>query len=758
MKFLTVTVRLFCLAMMLGFFQMIGFARQTTAVWERKTESETVKSGGERAVSPKKFLVYALNRAALDEILADAPLEFSAAARSRETVLELPAPDGSLQRFRIEESPMLEPELAAKFPDIKTYHGQGIDDPTATLRFDVTPLGFHSQILSSNGTLLIDPYALENTGDYLVYFKRDVPQNGNFFCEFGEKIIDNFYQSNLDFLSFPDAPDVTSGATLRTYRTAVAATGEFTAFYGGTVSAGQSAIVTIMNRVNGIYERDLAIRLTLVGNNSSLVYTNASTDPYTNNNPSALLSENQSNLNSVIGSANYDLGHVFSTAGGGLAGLGVVCSGGSKAQGETGTNSPVGDPFAVDYVAHEMGHQFGGNHTFNYTDGNRNASTAYEPGSGITIMAYAGLFGSGDLAAHSIDTFHVKSLEEIIAYKTNANGGGGCGTATTTGNTPPVVTTPNSFNIPRTTPFALTANATDPNGDAVTYDWEEYDLGASTTAVPNTDADGSARPIFRPYLPTSSPTRFFPSLQYILNNANVPPSSTNGFLTGELLPAISRTMVFQVVARDNRANGGGISTATTNVVVNAAAGPFNVTTPNTNVSWVGNSMQTVTWDVANTTAAPISAANVRISLSTDGGQTFPTVLAVSTANDGSEVIVVPNTPTTQARVKVEAVGNIFFDIGNTNFSITAGPTAATVSLSGRVILPNNFSTTGAIITLTAADGTSRTTTTGKFGNFRFRAVEIGKTYILSVSAKRGTFAPMVINPTEDLSGIIFTVQ
>jgi (2Fe-2S) ferredoxin len=382
----------------------------------------------------------------------------------------------------------------------------------------------------------------------------------------------------------------------------------------------------------------------------------------------------------VIGVANYDIGHVFTTGSGGVANLRVPC-GSNKGGGTTGLSNPVGDAFAIDYVAHEMGHQWGANHTFNGTvsncgGGNRSSAAAYEPGSGITIMAYAGICGNQNLAAHSIDTFHVKSLEEIIAYSQTGNGNT-CAVTTPSGNTPPVVAVVGgpSFNVPMQTPFALTASATDANGDAITYDWQEYDLGASTTAVPNTDASG-AMPIFRPYLPTTNGTRSFPSMQYILNNANVPPSTygTN-LLTGELLPAIARTMNFQVVARDNRPNAGGVSTATATVVVDAASGPCNITAPNTAATWAANSTQTVTWNVANTAAAPVNAANVKISLSTDGGLTFPTTLAASTPNDGSQTVTVPNIQTTQARVKIEAVGNIFFDISDANFAITAGVAA-----------------------------------------------------------------------------------
>ncbi len=392
----------------------------------------------------------------------------------------------------------------------------------------------------------------------------------------------------------------------------------------------------------------------------------------------------------------------------------------------TGLGTPVGDPFAIDYVAHEMGHQWGSNHTFNgavdnCSGGNRSASNAYEPGSGITIMAYAGICGSQDLAPNSIDTFHVRSLEVIKAFSQDGNGNT-CAAPTPTGNTPPTVTGPGNFTIPKGTPFALTATASDVNGDSITYDWQEYDLGASTNAVPNTDASGGARPIFRPYLPTVSGTRTFPSLQYILNNANVPPATTGGFLTGELLPAISRTMNFQVVARDNRANGGGINTATSVVTVVAASGPFVVTAPNTAVSVAGNSSLTVTWNVAGTTAAPVSAANVKISLSTDGGLTFPTVLLASTPNDGSQAVTVPNTPTTTARIKVEAVGNIFFDITDANFTITPGPVAGPLDVDastpttkydpatdGVLVLRYMFGVRGAALTANALGGTATRT-------------------------------------------------
>jgi hypothetical protein len=476
---------------------------------------------------------------------------------------------------------------------------------------------------------------------------------------------------------------VTNASPLHTYRLAVAATGEYTAFQGGTVAQALAAINTTMNRVNGIYQRELSIRFVLIANETNIIYTNAMTDPYTNGDPNAMIGENQSNVDTVIGSGNYDIGHVFGTNSGGLASAGVCA--GNKARGVTGSGAPVGDAFDVDYVAHEMGHQFGANHTFNGSTGscggNRESGAAYEPGSGSTIMAYAGICGAENLQLNSNDYFHVKSLEEIVAFI----GGHSCDVETATGNVAPTVNAGPDFNIPMGTPFILTASGSDANGDALTFAWEEYDLG--TQSPPNTD-DGS-RPIFRSFTPTASPARTFPKLSDILNN-------TSTF--GESLPTTTRNMTFQVTARDNRAGGGGVNSATMQVHVTNTSGPFAVTQPNTAVVWTTGTTQTVTWNVANSTAAPVSCANVRILLSIDGGNTFPIVLNASTPNDGSAAITVPNVPSTTARVKVEAVGNIFFDISNQNFIVNAPPE---ITCPANVVTSTDPGACSAVVNFTA---------------------------------------------------------
>ncbi len=459
-----------------------------------------------------------------------------------------------------------------------------------------------------------------------------------------------------------------SGTQLRVYELANAATGEYTAFHGGTVSLGQAAIVTAINRVTGIYENELSIRLVLVANNSSLVYTNAATDPYTNGNGSTLLAENQSNIDTVIGNANYDIGHVFSTGGGGLAGLGVVGRTGSKARGQTGQSAPIGDPFYVDYVAHEMGHQFGGNHTFNGVGGscgsNRAAVAAYEPGSGSTIQAYAGICGADNLQSNSDPYFHSISFDEIIRY-VSTGPGNTAATLVSTGNSVPRVYAGPDYAIPAQTPFVLMGAGVDGNStDVLTYNWEQRDLGAAAAV---SAVDNGNSPIFRSFNPTLATDRVFPRLTDLLNNTTT---------VGERLPTAARAMDFRMTARDNRAGGGAVNTDDVQVTVVNTGSSFAVTSPNTNVNWSAGSTQTITWNIAGTTTAPISTTNVNIWLSSDGGQTFPLRLANDVANDGSETVTLPNISTTQARIKVEPTNSIYFDISDANFTISGGTNAA----------------------------------------------------------------------------------
>ena len=625
-----------------------------------------------RDIVPQAYRTLQLNRSALANLLATAPPEFSGPIKTKGTELQIPLPSGGFGRFRIQESPIMEPELAAQFPQIKTYVGQGIDDPTATMRIDFTPQGFHAIILSASGQIYIDPYSREADTNYISYFKRDFSAADKPFSCFVEAATEQNERFSLN--ATPSRP---TGAALRTYRLALACTGEYAIKVcspsAPTVAATLAAMVTSVNRCTGVYERELSIRFVLVSNNDQLIYLSGSTDPYTNSEGGTMLNENQANIDSIVGSANYDFGHVFSTGGGGIAGLGVICSASAKAWGVTGTSNPVGDPFDIDYVSHEIGHQFGANHTFNGTGDNclnhRSASTAYEPGSGTTIMAYAGICAPQNLAAHSGDYFHTASYDEIDSHTANG-GGSSCDQATATSNTAPIIGALSAHTIPSQTPFTLTASASDPDGDTLTYCWEEFDKGAAQDPTVEPRDNGSS-PIFRSFPPTTNPTRTFPSLTYILSNANVPPPTSGGFATGEFLPTTSRTMTYRITVRDNRAGGGGSNYASTTVTSVNTAGPFVITAPNSATTFAGGSLQTVNWDVANTVLPPIICTNVKISLSTDGGKTFPFVLANSVLNIGTALVAIPNVATTQGRIKVEAVGNIFFDISNANFTITA---------------------------------------------------------------------------------------
>lgn len=654
----------------------------SAALWQDQAETMARGGEGERVTQPRAYRFLGLDLAGMRDTLGRAPLEGAASALA--FVIALPHPNGAFERFRVVESPVMEGALASRYPEIRTFVGQGIDDRSATARLDVTPQGFHAMVLSPRGVWYIDPWRRGDVDHYQSYLDRDkgradgqetfvcmVQGDGTPAGDEGGQAAPSVHAASVDAVTF--AP---LGDTLRTYRLVVAATGEYTTKVCSpnmpAKSCGMAAIVTTVNRVVGIYEREVAVRMVLVANNDDVVYTDGSSDPYTNNNGSQMLSQNQTTVDTRIGSANYDIGHVVSTGGGGVAYVGVPCTSGWKARGVTGSPNPVGDAFDVDYVAHEMGHQFGALHTFNGTTGscgggNRSAESAYEPGSGSTIMAYAGICGDEDLQPHSDPYFHARSFDEIRAYITAGNGDT-CPVKTSTGNSAPSVDPGPSYTIPSRTPFTLTGSASDPENDPLTYCWEEFDLG---TAAPPNDDVAAVRPIFRSFNPTTDPSRTFPRVQDILSG-----SAT----LGESMSTRTRTMTFRLTARDERAGGGGVDSATTTVDVVQTAGPFEVTQPSAGTSWNAGSCNTVTWNVAGTADAPINCAAVDIALSTDGGATFPTVVAAGTPNDGSATVNLPMTSTAAGRIKVACSSSIFFDISNPDFTIAPSPGNATMTV------------------------------------------------------------------------------
>ncbi|WP_326557757.1 M12 family metallo-peptidase [Micromonospora sp. NBC_01796] len=800
-------------------------------------------------IQAKRLAGFSLDRTLLESDLDRAPRERAArTARVQPLVVSLPTPEGTLQRFELVDSPVMEAGLAAEHPEIRTYAGRGLDDTTATVRADLTPLGFHASVRSERGVWFVDPYYHLDQSVYASYYGHDLVNPDELPAELED-------EEPAVAVTEQAEPAVAGPAvTLRTYRLALVTDPSYATFFGAeNVTAAK---VTLVNRVTQVYEDETAIRLVLVNDTDKTNLNTAAlaTEP---NGPcgaaacftpaqvatcgSGTLSRNQIVLGQLVGAGNYDVGHIgLGVNGGGVAGLGVV-GGATKARGCTGLPTPVGDFYAVDYVAHEIGHQFAGNHTFNGTQyncsgGNRSPANSYEPGSGSSIMAYAGICQQDNLQPHSDPYWSQRSYTEITTFVGSARPAinevqtaalrgfdtdgdsftisyagresapivrganyttagikaaieaipdwpagatvtvaafGGTGTLDDTGfqvtfnagllaavnvealtitaatgasgsvgetvkggavdnggwlveqttNRAPVVTVATSYTIPARTPFTLTGGATDADGDTVTYMWEQNDRGglsggstAGTALVNNTKTNG---PLFRQFgtaavvSPTdtleyyspglnavdTNPTRDFPDLaQIAANNTNAktgtcpaaPPAPPTGWATNvpaatidcysEFLPTgdwvgfdNNRTMHFRLTARDGHPGAGGIGSADTALVVTPTAGPFLVTSQGVAGTAVGGSAQAVTWDVAGTDVAPIGVTEVKISLSTDDGATFPYVLAERTANDGTATVAVPNVATTTARIRVEAVGNVFFDLNDDKFTITAGP-------------------------------------------------------------------------------------
>jgi len=882
--------------------------QRAAPLWQSLSVGPAAATAGARAALSKtpalqlsRFHAASLDLPGMQSVTAAAPRETARAVSSTLTI-SLPHPDGSFQRFVLEESPIMEDGLAASHPEIKTYRGKGVDDPTATLRMDITPLGLHASVRSPNGGWYVDPYYKDDTSVYAAYGRADLANprtplvegdtneaqlslsrsfyqegdsvevhgsgfapgasvslavraegdsvaleslratadaKGNFSVKLpagsrsGAFEVTAGESASAAFLVLDPGvltPAVASGNQLRTYRLALVTDPSYANYFGtNNVTAAK---VTLMNRVTQIYEDETSIRLVLINGTEALNLDTAAkmtgangpcggdacyTTAQAATCGSGTLTRNRVVAGLLAGASNFDIGHIgLGLNGGGIASLGVVGLNG-KAQGCTGIPTPIGDFYAVDYVAHEMGHQFAGNHTFNGTQSNcsttnRNAGTSVEPGSGSSIMAYAGICGTDNLQPHSDPYWSQRSFDEITAHTSaaestlsetqmgvlsgfNTNGQqfqlsyngnlsapivrgtsytaagikaavdaltGGTSTITgvtdnaftiafsgslantnvpnlqmvnvsgnatgyvgeitaggsttrrgavsATGNTPPEVAVPAGYTIPVRTPFALTGSATDIDGDALTYMWEQNDRGATGTTtgtglVSNVKTNG---PLFRQFGTRAvvsstdtllygspgenhvdgNPTRVFPDMAQILANntnaetgacpaASATPTAAQIDCFSEYLPtaayvgasgvnASPATLHFKLTARDGR---GGVNSGTTTLTLAPAAGPFLVTSFNSNVTVDGGSTQTVTWSVANTNVAPVSAENVKISLSTDGGLSFPTVLAASVPNNGSASVTLPAVVTSSARIKVEAVGNVFFDVSNANFAI-----------------------------------------------------------------------------------------
>jgi hypothetical protein len=689
---------------------------------------------------------YRIDEANLRTYLSKAPLE--TAVGTTPLRLSIPLPNGATESFLLRETQTLSPALAAENPTFKTYAGQGEVHAGYVIRLSMTSLGFDATIWGVDGDVVyfVKTSARSDSDMYQSYFSRDYKRAaparafgpllrcGAVDTPTSQPALPGLTKANKNARA-TEPTSISIGGAIRTFRLAIATTGEWTRNAGGYPDVSDTLVIrtnalakvtAAVNRLNGIFERELASRFVLVnptvGSAQNLLFSDPATDPYDNSDKTAQLDTNQRVLTRLVGTANFDIGHLFGTTGGGVASIRSLCDNAEKGMGYSARELETGDPFVVDYVAHELGHQFGMNHTYNQADAKgacttRNAETAYEVASGVSIMSYVGICSDRNLQQYvdaSMPSFHLISLGEAAIFMATSTTG--CGTSAGKNTVPSVSVSAASYAIPRLTPFQLTATAKDADAEdaaKLVYSWEQLDLAPSPSGVKgipvdtyDMDDDSIKRPLFRVYPPVASPTRVYPSLPFILNpqlNAipgeNQPaftytgthPTGASGAtcptgstcVLGERLPTIARELNFHAVVRDQR--GGVVGTPVTLTIVNTP-GAFRLTAFDAASAVAGNSAQAITWNVVDTDKAPINCANVRVLFSADGGLNFPTTLLASTPNSGSATVRMPNVNTDKGRIRVEAVGNVFFDINNANLTITAGEsqTLGAVAVSSSV--------------------------------------------------------------------------
>ena len=668
--------------LLLSFVSLLTFnlsISQTEKSWIKKNKADvtSINKIALREEFPDEFKLYQLDLASLKSKLFQASDRFNSNKNS--IIITIPNSEGQWENYKMYEASNFDAELQKQFSEIRAYVGTGIENPKNTLRLSISPSGIQTMTIKANGmSEFLEAYSSDNT-IYAVYSAKSRKGKLPFTCgtvetNLANKISEKKGNTNKSSLN-----------QILTFRLALSCNAEYSNYFGATNASQVSNVLTAFNntmtRVNGVFEKDFCIHMNIVSQTTNVIYYTAGTDPYTtmanwNTQLQNTLSTSLTGPATTLAANNaaYDIGHFFgSTGGGGNAGcIGCVCADDTasttdqnKGSGFTspGNGIPAGDTFDIDYVAHEMGHQFGANHTFSHNV--EGSGVNVEPGSGSTIMGYAGITAQ-DVQTNSDAYFHIVSIEQVQTNMESKT----CPVRTSISNNTPVVNAGLNYTIPKSTPFILTAVGSDVDaGNALTYCWEQIDNATTQTAAASAATiTKTGGPNFRSYSPTNNNFRYFPRIQSVIANTA---TTAGAEINVEALSSVARTLNFAVTVRDNVVGFGQTEYDVATLTVNATAGPFVVTVPNTVVSWQAGTNQAVTWNVAGTTANNVNCPTVDIYLSTDGGNTYPILLATNVPNDGTETVLVPNNVGTTNRIMVKGYNHVFFDISNANFSITA---------------------------------------------------------------------------------------
>lgn len=627
----------------------ITFFTQADTLWIDKSPQTSAKNVTPLRVVAAQSRLLQINKSLLATTFADVDLE---------TELNVPLPNGLNIVVKLSPSPILSDDLAKQFPEFMTYQAQQLDQPQNVGRFSISHLGLFGFFRYNDKWMLLSPKYQGETLDYASYWYKDAPSNPDEATRTADFLLSEQYLQEPVI----SQKAVTTGDTVRTYSLAISTTAEYTQTLGGTTQNVVAELMTLVNRINQVLLVDLALQFELV-DNQNIIFFDAASDPFTNSDAATDIEANQEVIDQAIGEQNYDIGHVLGTNGGGLAYVGVVCNSEYKAQGYTGLNNPQGERFYIDLVAHELGHQLGAGHSFNATNSascdqsSRSAGSAYEPGSGSTIMSYAGICNSQNLQNNSDPYFHSISIQEIRSY-VDSFSGRRCGVETSIDNAiPQIQLQHNTYTIPPSTPFVLDGTATDENGDVLTYSWEQFDNGGSsgaTASLNELNSDNGNNPLFRSYSPVAYSYRYFPELGDVLANQTT---------LGETYATTDRDMRFRLTTRDSK---GGVNQQDVVITVDSSSQAFSIDTPD---EWQAQFEQNVTWNIGDTSTAPINCTNVDILLIANTNNPVETTVQLATPNDGQQIVRAPDITSTAARLVLKCSDNVFYSVSNSEFAI-----------------------------------------------------------------------------------------